>query len=148
MGMGGANNRADRRAARRAPHMVEMRQGDGVTPTLWTWVIGAVVFSGFCYIMLRSSPPASKPVGAPEAHGSASQEEQRPRDTDITMTRVTDDVFHLEFGGDYCDTVQCLKRATGLVLEQAPGRRIVSVAPVGAYGSTVLVVITAPTSAP
>ncbi|MEK7102470.1 MAG: hypothetical protein AAB912_02430, partial [Patescibacteria group bacterium] len=70
-----------------------------------------------------------------------------PQEPEITATEeVSPGVFHLDFDGANCDTAQCLKRTLRLFLEQAPGHRIVSVAPIGVYGSpTARVIVTVPT---
>lgn len=68
---------------------------------------------------------------------------EQPEPT-ITMTEVSAGVFHLDFGGEFCDDARCLERVSGLVLERAPGQRIVSIAPIGAYGSpSALAIVTA-----
>jgi len=124
--------------------MVEMEQQglSGRVSPGWVLLICTLLLLFFIGVVIYRASTA-KPVAATSP---APQEEQPPPDPPITMKQVTDNVFHLEFDGEYCDTVQCLKRATGLVLEQAPGHRIASIAPVGVYGSTTLVVVTIPTT--
>lgn len=79
----------------------------------------------------------------------AATPEQPSRDPEITLTEVAPSVYHLDFGGDLCDTARCLGRVVELVNERIqqrnPREHIVSVAPLGVYGSpTALIVITAP----
>lgn len=105
----------------------------------WLCIFGGLVTAIVMVIQRGNREERQTAVGGPVTPPT------EPRDPDITMTEVSPGVYHLEFGGWNCDDVQCLKRATGLVLERVPGQRIVSVAPIGAYGpSTTLVIVTAP----
>lgn len=75
---------------------------------------------------------------------TAAQEEPAAREPEPTLTEVASGVFHLDFGGTNCDTAECLKRALELVLTRSSPNRILSVAPIGVYGSpTALVIVTA-----
>ena len=131
--------------------MVEMGHQPIGRPSLW-WlliaigVIAAVVLWMYVMTMKRMS---GNVAGATREADPVQQEARQPRDPDITMNRVAENVFHLDFGGELCDTVRCLERATALVLEQNHGYRIISIAPNGAYGSpTSLVIVLAPNPAP
>lgn len=140
MGVGDLEERIERNAGRRAPRkMVELQPSKRVSrgTFLFSFVVVCALAAGI--VVLRRDDKDARPATAKEAAETAAEP---PRDPDITMTDVGGGVFHLEFGG-YCDDAQCLKRAAGLVLERSPGRRIVSIAPLGAYGSA-LAIVTAP----
>lgn len=105
----------------------------------WFGILGGLVAA---IVMMVRRDDKDEPRAAVEELAVPPTEPQEPT---ITMTEVSAGVYHLDFGGDLCDTPQCLKRASGLVLERVPDHRIVSIAPIGGYGSpSALSIVTVP----
>lgn len=141
-GSGDAHHRAPR--GRGLHPMVELpKRGNKMPMFFWVCFLGGASV-GLAYTVVRLRTENS-PADTGPAHvaGAASPQEVPQNPPDITMTDLGDGVFHLDFGGEYCETADCVKYAVGLVREQAPGRRIACMEPFGTYGSpTTMVVVT------
>lgn len=149
MGMGDLEDRIERNTGWRAPRQrVELRPSKR---EWWWWRLSLgllfwlVIFTGFIVAMViaaLSGHHRDERRAAVEELAAATTEPQEPT---ITMTEVSAGVYHLDFGGYLCDTPQCLKRASWLVLERVPDHHIVSIAPIGAYGSpSAFAIVTVP----
>lgn len=141
------DDRTGRGTRGRSKHMMvglpSSRRGSRIPIFLGLAVTCALIVGS---IVLWSGDKNVKPSSTEKTAGKAVEPMW---ELEITMIEVSHGVFHLEFGGWNCDDAQCLERALGLVLERIPGDRIVSVAPIGVYGSpTALVIVTVPVPVP
>lgn len=129
----------------KARKMVELSPSKGALAG--TYIVIATVGAVLVLAIIAVQQPGSVDGLAATETAAEAAKEQPPQDPEIT--EVASGVFHLDFGGELCDTARCLGRAAQLVNEwiqaRVPRERIVSVAPLGVYGSpTALVVIIAP----